>query len=56
MILAGIGVGFVLYVVTKIARDLGGAGTVPAPLAAAWSPTIVAIPIGTTVLLHLEDG
>lgn len=55
MILAGIGVGFVLYVVTKIARDLGGAGIVPAPLAA-WSPTIVAILIGTTVLLHLEDG
>jgi len=55
MILAGIGVGFVLYVVTKIARDLGGAGMVPAPLAA-WLPAIVATLIGTTVLLHLEDG
>jgi lipopolysaccharide export system permease protein len=55
MILAGIGVGFVLYVVTKIARDLGGAGIVPAPLAA-WSPAVVATLIGTTVLLHLEDG
>jgi lipopolysaccharide export system permease protein len=55
MILAGIGVGFVLYIVTKIARDLGGAGIVPAPLAA-WSPAIVATLIGTTVLLHLEDG
>lgn len=55
MILAGIGVGFVLYVVTKIARDLGGAGIVPAPLAA-WLPAIVATLIGITVLLHLEDG
>jgi lipopolysaccharide export system permease protein len=55
MILAGIGVGFVLYVITKIARDLGGAGIVPAPLAA-WLPAIVATLIGITVLLHLEDG
>ena len=55
MILAGIGVGFVLYVVTKIARDLGSSGIVPAPIAA-WAPAIVAILIGTTVLLHLEDG
>lgn len=55
MILAGIGVGFVLYIVTKIARDLGGAGIVPAPLAA-WVPAVVATLIGITVLLHLEDG
>lgn len=55
MILAGIGVGFVLYIITKIARDLGAAGIVPAPLAA-WSPAIVATLIGITVLLHLEDG
>lgn len=55
MILAGIGAGFMLYVVTKITRDLGGAGIVPAPLAA-WLPAVVAILIGTTVLLHLEDG
>lgn len=55
MILAGIGVGFVLYVITKIARDLGGAGIVPAPLAA-WLPAVVATLIGITVLLHLEDG
>jgi lipopolysaccharide export system permease protein len=55
MILSGIGVGFVLYVITKIARDLGGAGIVPAPLAA-WIPAIVATLVGITVLLHLEDG
>jgi lipopolysaccharide export system permease protein len=55
MILSGIGIGFVLYVITKIARDLGGAGIVPAPLAA-WIPAIVATLVGITVLLHLEDG
>ena len=55
MILAGIGVGFALYIATKIARDLGGAGIVPPPLAA-WSPAVVAALIGATVILHLEDG
>jgi lipopolysaccharide export system permease protein len=55
MILAGVGVGFVLYVGTKIARDLGNGGIVPPPLAA-WLPAVVALLIGTTVLLHLEDG
>lgn len=55
MILAGIGVGFALYIVTKIARDLGDAGIVPATLAA-WLPATVSILIGATVLLHLEDG
>ena len=55
MILAGVAVGFMLYVVTKIASDLGSGGIVPPPLAA-WLPAIVAMLIGATVLLHLEDG
>jgi lipopolysaccharide export system permease protein len=55
MILAGVGIGFMLYVVTKIARDLGSGGIVP-PMVAAWLPAFVAILIGATVLLHLEDG
>ncbi len=55
MILAGVAVGFMLYVVSKIAWDLGSGGIVPPPLAA-WLPAIVTLLIGTTVLLHLEDG
>lgn len=55
MIISGVVVGFMLYVVTKIAWDLGSGGIVPPPLAA-WLPTIVAILVGITVLLHLEDG
>ena len=55
MIITGVGVGFMLYVVTKIAWDLGSGGIVPPPLAA-WLPAIVAILVGLTVLLHLEDG
>lgn len=55
MIIAGVAVGFMLYVVTKIAWDLGSGGIVPPPLAA-WLPAIVATLAGVTVLLHLEDG
>lgn len=55
MIIAGVAVGFMLYVVTKIAWDMGSGGIVP-PVLAAWLPAIVATLIGATVLLHLEDG
>ena len=55
MILAGVGVGFMLYVVSKIAWDLGSGGIVP-PQLAAWLPAIVTILFGATALLHLEDG
>ncbi len=55
MIISGVAVGFMLYVVTKIAWDLGSGGIVPPPLAA-WLPSIVASLAGVTVLLHLEDG
>lgn len=55
MILGGISAGFVLYVLTELAKDLGGAGIV-SPVVAAWSPGIVAILMGFTILLHQEDG
>ena len=55
MIITGVGVGFMLYVVMKIAWDLGSGGIVPPPLAA-WLPAIFATLVGVTVLLHLEDG
>jgi lipopolysaccharide export system permease protein len=55
MIITGVGVGFMLYVLMKIARDLGSGGIVP-PALAAWLPAIVATLVGATVLLHLEDG
>jgi lipopolysaccharide export system permease protein len=55
MILGGIAAGFVLYVITKIAEDLGGAGIVP-PFVAAWSPGLAAALIGFSILLFQEDG
>jgi lipopolysaccharide export system permease protein len=55
LILGGVLAGFLLYTVTKIVTSLGSNGVMP-PIAAAWSPAIVAILFGTTILLHQEDG
>jgi lipopolysaccharide export system permease protein len=55
LITAGIVAGFVLYVVTEIARDLGSSGIV-SPFAAAWSPAIVALFAAASILLVQEDG
>lgn len=55
MILGGIVSGFVLYTVTKLVTSLGSNGIVP-PAVAAWSPSVVAILFGISILLHQEDG
>lgn len=55
LILGGVVAGFVLYVITEIARDLGSEGLVPSALAA-WAPAVVATMLGSTVLLFREDG
>ncbi|HEV7284380.1 MAG TPA: LptF/LptG family permease [Kaistia sp.] len=55
VILTGVAVGFVLYVVTELARGLGRSGVV-SPMIAAWTPAIVATLLSVTVLLHREDG
>jgi lipopolysaccharide export system permease protein len=55
MILGGILSGFMLYVVTMLAKAFGSSGVVP-PFVAAWIPVIVAMSIGATILLHQEDG
>lgn len=55
MILGGVGAGFVLYVTMEIARELGSEGLV-SPILAAWTPPIVALLLGSTVLLFREDG
>ncbi|MBI1867450.1 MAG: LPS export ABC transporter permease LptG [Methylocystis sp.] len=51
----GVVAGFVLYIVTKLFSDLGGAGMI-SPIVAAWSPALVGSMLGTLTLLHLEDG
>jgi lipopolysaccharide export system permease protein len=51
----GVAAGFVLYIVTKVLSDLGGAGMI-SPLVAAWSPALVGSMLGTLTLLYSEDG
>lgn len=55
VILTGVAVGFVLYVVTELARGLGRSGVV-SPMIAAWTPAVIASLLSITVLLHREDG
>ena len=55
MVSGGVGAGFVLYVVTKLVTDLGGAGILSAQLAA-WVPAMMGSLLSALVLLHLEDG
>jgi lipopolysaccharide export system permease protein len=55
MIFGGVVSGFVLYVVTVLVKAFGSSGVVP-PFVAAWIPVVVALFLGTTLLLHQEDG
>ncbi len=54
-ILGGVVAGFLLYLGTKLAEDLGEAGVVH-PIAAAWFPAVAGIFMGVLILLHREDG
>jgi lipopolysaccharide export system permease protein len=55
LVLGGISAGFLLYIITQIAEDLGAAGTLSAPVAA-WFPATLGVLLGILVLLHQEDG
>lgn len=55
MIFGGVMAGFVLYVVSVLVKAFGSSGVVP-PFVAAWVPVVVAMFLGTTLLLHQEDG
>ncbi|MCB4769251.1 LPS export ABC transporter permease LptG [Ancylobacter sp. Lp-2] len=54
-ILGGVAAGFLLYVATKLAEDLGEVGVVH-PIIAAWFPAVVGALVGVLILLHREDG
>ncbi|MDQ0510162.1 LPS export ABC transporter permease LptG [Ancylobacter amanitiformis] len=54
-ILGGVVAGFLLYVFTKLAEDLGEVGAVH-PVMAAWFPAVVGALMGVLILLHREDG
>ncbi len=55
MVLSGVAAGFLLYIATQIAEDLGSAGALSATVAA-WLPATLGVLLGTLVLLHQEDG
>jgi lipopolysaccharide export system permease protein len=55
MVLGGVIAGFVLYVATELAEDLGANGLI-SPGTAAWLPAILGCLLGVLALLHLEDG
>lgn len=51
----GVVAGFVLYLASAVAGDLGEAGAVP-PVLAAWLPGVAACLVGISSLLYSEDG
>lgn len=55
MVAGGVLTGFALFMATDIVKTLGLSETIPVPMAA-WMPAIIALLVGVTALLHLEDG
>jgi lipopolysaccharide export system permease protein len=55
MIGSGVAAGFALYVVSKIAEEIGQSGALPVPLAA-WAPAAAGLMLAVALLLHTEDG
>ena len=55
MIAAGIGSGFLLYLLSTFVFALGQSATIPVNLAA-WTPAGVSWLMGSTLLFYLEDG
>ncbi|MDG6093814.1 LPS export ABC transporter permease LptG [Acetobacter sp. AN02] len=55
MIFSGVGSGFLLFTVSKVAEQFGNSGALP-PLLAAWAPTGAGLCCAVALLLHLEDG
>jgi lipopolysaccharide export system permease protein len=52
---SGVALGFVLFFFNEICRALGTAGAIP-PFAAAWTPPLLALLSGFTLLCYTEDG
>jgi lipopolysaccharide export system permease protein len=55
LVLGGVIAGFVLYIATQIAEDLGAAGMLSA-WSASWLPALIGTLLGIFVLLKQEDG
>jgi lipopolysaccharide export system permease protein len=55
MIGYGVASGFFLFLVSKVAEELGQSGALPSVLAA-WAPAGAGLMLAVSLLLHLEDG
>ena len=55
MIASGVAAGFALFVVSKIAEEIGQSGALPVVLAA-WAPAASGLMLAVALLLHTEDG
>ena len=55
LVAGGLIAGFAFYILSDVIFALGLSGRLPAALAA-WTPAGIAILLGVTTLLHLEDG
>ncbi len=55
LITVGLATGFVFYILSDVVFAIGLSGRLPAILAA-WTPAGVAVLLGLSTLLHLEDG
>jgi lipopolysaccharide export system permease protein len=55
LISGGMATGFLFYILSDVVFAIGLSGRLPAVLAA-WIPAGVAVLLGLTTLLHLEDG
>ncbi len=55
LIVAGCGLGFLVYFLTDVVHALGISSGIPVAMAA-WSPPLVSAFVGVGILLHLEDG
>jgi lipopolysaccharide export system permease protein len=51
----GVGAGFALFLLDKVAEEFGQAGSLPVELAA-WAPSVAGLMLALALLLHLEDG
>src|SRR3954470_5925518 len=55
MIGSGVAAGFALFVVSKVAEEIGQSGALPVVLAA-WAPAASGLLLSVALLLHTEDG
>jgi lipopolysaccharide export system permease protein len=55
LVAGGLAAGFLFYIFSDLVAAVGLSGRLPAALAA-WTPAGVAVLLGMTTLLHIEDG